>query len=470
MSFKTVVVVGGGPVGLLCAIDARNFFGTVVVVEKRSGYSRLNSPVLDQDIRNHFKTLGIHEDAGLGKNAQGAASFSRIEGALEKKACSVGVTMLRPYTVATAVGSGKAKGGRYKSAVLTIQEWDDYAKTPLTRGQSKTLAADLIVIASGGGASSDPLMQTLGFSWERLKAKNYGAYAALGDDKGMPDDNPDRMEGQKATKDIAESWIRFPTPDHQYLLATLSGITSQDFKALKGSTDKLRKVMDTIYRAADAGCIREIKEVANAVGIFKIAIQRAREMFSPDFPAVLVGDSAVTPHPEKGSGYTTGFRGFEELHTMFEALDKTHRSKDNSVIYQAFNDRYELHVSRKAIEGTSIVLKNNIQLLSNFARDVRLDMAPVKNQTARDIFKRYAKTAEKLTEDMKVQKARADDYYEYLKPDTGLVPPEFKWTDTVGSLWDSVNRTHAEIKRFTADMALLDERLEHAQSLLKIKA
>jgi 2-polyprenyl-6-methoxyphenol hydroxylase-like FAD-dependent oxidoreductase len=30
----------------------------------------------------------------------------------------------------------------------------------------------------------------------------------------------------------------------------------------------------------------------------------------PIYPAVLVGDAAVTPHPNIGMGYTIGFRSF----------------------------------------------------------------------------------------------------------------------------------------------------------------
>jgi hypothetical protein len=31
---------------------------------------------------------------------------------------------------------------------------------------------------------------------------------------------------------------------------------------------------------------------------FKVNIQRARQLCSPEYPAVLVGDAAVTPHPD----------------------------------------------------------------------------------------------------------------------------------------------------------------------------
>jgi 2-polyprenyl-6-methoxyphenol hydroxylase-like FAD-dependent oxidoreductase len=357
MSFKRVVVIGGGPVGLLCAIDARNYFGTVTVVEKRTGHSRTNVPVLDDDIRKHFKALKVHTKMGLGDDAMGSAAFARIEDALEKRAKSASVKLLRPYVVTAAIGEGVAVGGRYKKANLTLAEWDDQRKTVATTGRTKQLSADLIVVASGGGAAQDQLLQSLGFTWERLKAKNYGAFAIF-DDRGEGDN---QTAAKVQVRDLLANYrIVLETQDHTYLLATLSGITPTDFKALQGDTKKLKDLMATIQKAEEPN-LREIKEVAKNVGVFKIAIQRVRQMYSPNIPAVIVGDAAVMPHPERGSGCTTGFRGFEELHKMFEALKNTRRSKDNSIIHQGFSDRYELHVSRKAIDGTSLVLFNNLE-------------------------------------------------------------------------------------------------------------
>ena len=60
---------------------------------------------------------------------------------------------------------------------------------------------------------------------------------------------------------------------------------------------------------------------------------------------MLVGDAAVTPHPDTGSGWASGFRGFEVLKDLLEALADTNHPKDEAVLYQHFNDRYELHVS-----------------------------------------------------------------------------------------------------------------------------
>ena len=65
---------------------------------------------------------------------------------------------------------------------------------------------------------------------------------------------------------------------------------------------------------------------------------------------MLVGDAAVTPHPQAGSGIGTGFAGFEELQKLFAALKKAHRSNNNEAVFQNFNTAYELHASRKALE------------------------------------------------------------------------------------------------------------------------
>jgi 2-polyprenyl-6-methoxyphenol hydroxylase-like FAD-dependent oxidoreductase len=51
VTFQHVVILGGGPVGLLCANEAKRYFPYVTIVEKRSTYSRTNLPVVDPELR-----------------------------------------------------------------------------------------------------------------------------------------------------------------------------------------------------------------------------------------------------------------------------------------------------------------------------------------------------------------------------------------------------------------------------------
>jgi 2-polyprenyl-6-methoxyphenol hydroxylase-like FAD-dependent oxidoreductase len=473
MSFKRVVILGGGPVGLLCAIEARqNFVKNVTIVEKRSGYSRTNVPVLDNDIRRHMKSLGVHTQMGLGKDAMDSTSFSKIETALLDQAQRIGVKIVRPYVVSNITGLEELKNGRYKSMLVTIHEWDDKARVRKPGGDLQHLQADLLVVATGGGAASDDIVtNTLGFGYEKLKAKNYGAYGIFqpeGVSPGLPVGSEKQRKAYEGARELAGAQFHFQTADHNYLLTTLSGVSRNDFKTLQGSTDKLKELLTSLNQVFSSTVIESIKEVEKNVGVFKIAIQRARQFYSPKYPAVLVGDAAVTPHPEKGSGYTTGFRGFEELKRLFEALKKTDRSKDNSVAFQTFNDRYELHASRKAIEGTFTVLANLRKTLGGYSANMQRDMAPMTNPGARALVQQYVDRADRLAEELNAQERLAKAYYDYLKTDDDTVPPEFEWDDTVGNLWAWIASTWQDIKDFTQGVNLMDERLDRVQMALRM--
>jgi pyruvate/2-oxoglutarate dehydrogenase complex dihydrolipoamide dehydrogenase (E3) component len=83
MAFKRIVVVGGGPIGLFCAIDAAEVFKSmwskVTVVEMRQEYSRMNVPTLHTEIHKHLQHLGI-KDQALGK--AGIAPLAQLEKSL----------------------------------------------------------------------------------------------------------------------------------------------------------------------------------------------------------------------------------------------------------------------------------------------------------------------------------------------------------------------------------------------------
>lgn len=470
MSFKSVVVIGAGPVGLLCAIEARQkFVKDVTVIDKRSGYSRTNVPLLDNSIRKHFVKLGVNTSMGLTTDSA-QTSFSKIEEALAEKARQLGVKFLTPYMVEGAMGNGEAKGGRYKSANLIVVECDYERGVYKPKGGARRICvpADLIIVASGGGAAADPLvLKKLEFTFEKLRAKNYGAFGIFEKYIGpAPKSVPAARENGTG---VASFQVRFVTEDHNYMLTTLTGCTASEFKLLRQQADRLRDVMSNINKALYTSAGEELKEVDKNVGAFKIAIQRARQMFSPIYPAILVGDAAVTPHPQMGSGYTTGFRGFEEVSKLFQALKKTHRSKDNSIVYQSFNARYELHVSRKAAEGTQVVLSNVKKTLNLYAKEMRTYASTrLTGSGAKAYVESFAKNADILAEQVDGQQKRAKKFYDYLTGKDDVIPPEFDWDETIGALWADIAVTYGEFKRLTKEAELLGPRLDGIKSALRV--
>jgi len=481
MSYKKVVIIGGGPIGLLCAIQAKQHFSNdVTIVEKREDYSRLNVPILRAGISDHLKKIGV-ADKGWGESTM---PLNKIEQSLWDKASTLGIVMYRGYVVSSVIGLTKKKNGRFKNAALFVTRWNNKAKAkvnpannhgayaPQSPPQNK-IDADLLVIASGGGASADPVvLETLGFEYEKLEAKNYGAYGIFEEqslvDTSVPETKQQmraRTERKASASAIAGQTTHFRTPDHNYLLVTLSGISESDFSALQSSTDKLSDLLTTLDKAMNRQVIEEIKEVRRNVGLFKIEIQRARQFYSSAFPAVLVGDAAVTPHPDGGSGIETGYRGFEEFATLLVALKATNRSKDNSFAYQSFNDRYELHVSKKAVEGTANVVKHLLSMLETYRADMERGLVNLTNQGARNYVQEFIDTVKGLFDEMHDCMDDAVAFKIRLTPGEDFKQLE-DWDSTVGTLWRRIDDVYARIVSFMSEVQLLDERLDVVKSKL----
>ncbi len=466
MSFKSVVVLGGGPIGLICAIEAKqNFVKKVTIVEKRQAYTRTNVPQLQNELVKHLKELGLKDKLWAGRQAGDSVAFAKIEEALWDKAQRAGVQMERGYVIEGLIGKDPKPDGFYKSMTLILKEWDDKAKASPKYGKGKTLDCDLLVVASGGGAASDPVLQKLGFTFEKLKAKNYGAFGIF---------NPDAADGSETdinqknmvagiTKSIVSGKIGFSTPDHNYLLVTLAGCTKEDFKYLQANSEKLKELLLAVGKTVGTVVLNEIKQVQKNLAVFKIAVVRARQFYSDQYPAVIVGDAAVTPHPEAGSGIGTGFKGFQELQKLFQALKHTHRSEDNTALFLKFNESYELHVSRKALEGTDIILRNLTNMLETFKSDVTKFGQAAKGKALKKMAEDFKNTIQQLMDEMAEERRQAKEFINTLNG----MKPNLDWDASVGKLWQKINLTYSQIKQLTADISLLDSRLKELESKIQ---
>lgn len=228
-------------------------------------------------------------------------------------------------------------------------------------------------------------MKRLGFEWDELKAKNYAAYGIFepGSMYICQDDGSGRPVFDTQLKNDIRPTIQavitggsgsgrtgFTTSDHNYLLVTLTGVTKKDYNALQADTNKLRKLLISVGKTMGTVLNQLKASVDRNVALFKISVKRAQQFYSPEYPAVLVGDAAVTPHPETGSGLVTGFRGFEEICKLFTTLSQTHRSEDNRALFLDFDRSYDLSVSSKSLKGTYMILHNLCLMVLQFKTDV----------------------------------------------------------------------------------------------------
>ena len=62
------IILGGGPVGLLCAIKGPTEFpsGSVWLIEKRSGYTRLNVPQIGTGLQKHLTSQRVAQSDEIG--------------------------------------------------------------------------------------------------------------------------------------------------------------------------------------------------------------------------------------------------------------------------------------------------------------------------------------------------------------------------------------------------------------------
>jgi 2-polyprenyl-6-methoxyphenol hydroxylase-like FAD-dependent oxidoreductase len=474
MSYKSVVVIGAGPIGLMAAIEARqNFVKNVTLIEKRRSYTRTNVPYLATPIVKHLEHIGVSKDIWGDRKTTDSVELSQMEEGLFRQAKALGIKIERGYVAEGLMGRDKNRHGRYKSIAITIREWDDVNKCNKRMGEIKTLDCDLLIVCSGGAAAADPVVvQKLGFTFHKLQAKNYGAYGIFTPLSRDPNTNVNtqdpvfkglRTEAQK----ITGFEVAYNTPEHNYLLVTLAQCPRDDFKMLQRDSKKLREVLQTVGHSMTTTVLTEIKEVEKNVGLFKIAIQRAQQFYSKDYPAVLVGDAAVTPHPQAGSGIGTGFAGFEELQKLFAALKKAHRSNNNEAVFQNFNTAYELHASRKALEGTGLVLSNLIKMLNGWRTEVNAEIASSRSTAAKSMAQDMTRTADALIQQLTDEQTSCKKFVDLLKGDE---PDLLDWDTTVGDLWNKIGATYKAIKSFTDGMSMLTDRLEKIEPLLKLKA
>jgi 2-polyprenyl-6-methoxyphenol hydroxylase-like FAD-dependent oxidoreductase len=181
---------------------------------------------------------------------------------------------------------------------------------------------DVTLVEKRGGYTRCRITNKLGFSFHKLAPTNYGAFGIFDAEEKDYTYNPERerrkQEANQLAKTVAGGKIGFHTIDHNYLLITLRNCSPADFKMLQGAPAELKKVLLTIGESYGAVVMKNLKEVDKNIALFEISIQRASQFYNQEYPAVLLGDSAVTPHPEKASGIGTGYFGFEKLKELFK--------------------------------------------------------------------------------------------------------------------------------------------------------
>lgn len=171
-------------------------------------------------------------------------------------------------------------------------------------------------------------------------------------------------------------------------------------------------------------------------------------MFSDKYPAVLVGDAAVTPHPDTGMGVTSCFRGFEALKELLGHL-KTEPG-DGLESYLKFNARYEKHVCEKALDGTMSICSNHISLLEIY----RTKLGTVRDQTTNDRMRKAFESDMYICDTLIKALNSAIETAEIYK--TGWEP----WIKGPGKLWHLLEKTWEIIERLTKQTSLLEPQLE----------
>jgi 2-polyprenyl-6-methoxyphenol hydroxylase-like FAD-dependent oxidoreductase len=295
---KLVGVMGGGPVGLLAAIETAMRGGKVLMYEARGGdsgkelHNRLNTIKLEEGTIQRLKKVGVWNDVWA-KMDQGAHAVpvGDLETILLARAKSLSVKFSEGKTVTDAV---RSKDG--KTVTLAVD------------GEKKPVIVQLVVVAAGAGfakgGSSVSMAEKFGFEVVKADAKDYavtGAFEPKSADRGGA------KKGQMGWN------YGFKAPEVTYLLSQL---TEKEYNDLARDPVKLEAFVRQSAVNQNLGN-RDLKKgpKGNEVkpAAFPIEVQQAQNMTSGTSGAVLVGDSAATPHPSTAMGLNTGAREIDAI-------------------------------------------------------------------------------------------------------------------------------------------------------------
>jgi 2-polyprenyl-6-methoxyphenol hydroxylase-like FAD-dependent oxidoreductase len=295
---KLVAVMGGGPVGMLAAIETSMRGGKVIVYEARGGdsgkelYNRLNTIKLHDGTIQRLKKVGVWNEV-WDKMDQGAHAVpvGALESILLTRAKSLSVKFNEGKTVSDAV---RSKDG--KTVTLTVD------------GEDKPVIVQLVVVAAGAGFAKGgdkvSMAEKFGFEVVKADAKDYAVTGAF---------NP-KSADRGGNKKGQMGWsYGFQAPEVTYLLSQLS---EKEYNELARDPVKLEAFVRQAAVNKNLGNL-DMKKGPKGTDVkpaaFPIEVQQAQNMTSGTSGAVLVGDSAATPHPSTAMGLNTGSREIDAI-------------------------------------------------------------------------------------------------------------------------------------------------------------
>jgi len=226
-----VAVVGGGPIGLLAAVEARMAGASQVhVYEGRSDpYSRMNVLKLDPAAMQRLRTAGVFEQICPDPTSNIAAVMT-IETALEQRCAALGIKLERDRFLVDVQRDGKGV------VHLTF------------KGDPQTKPCDMLIVATGGSvanaqkhADNVKLGDKLGIPFQKSEVKDYAAVGLFGKDTPTPDSNLERTEG----------WTyQFETQEVKYIVTQL---TEEEFRDWGDNPRKLVEHLQGVVRKVKFG-------------------------------------------------------------------------------------------------------------------------------------------------------------------------------------------------------------------------
>lgn len=401
-----VVVIGGGPIGLLSALDAKaNGAKTVTIIEKRLTYRRGNVPVLRDATINAMKRHGLDKELFEKRGFKLKSDFSgnlahvpikALEEEFSKKARGQGIRLVKGYTF-SHVDESKDKKRKRTDPVFVRMTRDDaqftkskYSTAGLPEGFA--MLADLVVFATGGGASRDPALQELGFEFDSVEVEEMGAYGTFKPKHGGGDINLDQYQHRKYLNKIARGGIQFAfeTPEHNYILTFFSGLSHQDVQELQENPEELRELL-TLIGKGKGSAFDELTENTGSANLFPVKLRRVKSPVSEDYPAVVIGDAAVTPHPSTGSGINEGVGSLEHLQKLVKKLNKGFFTSDSKhkrqkeQAFQAYGKNVSKFTLKKILSGMDVMIQAMLFTVRTLINDN--EIAKGFNKRLREIMK-----------------------------------------------------------------------------------